>query len=173
MTSSCTADSCTVKGVRPGTASREDEDRLLQGCKPAGESSERDVRLSGVYVSASGSRQSQGKALLQFQSGYLEEGGTENLGRDPKLAATSAYGKLHRRSRPDAEPEASWMVQLLRAIQPFSATAHREACRPIVGSLGLSEIQEAARSPGTSLGLADSAYRATADPSGSLGTTAQ
>src|SRR3989442_872134 len=54
----------TVKRVRPGTASGEDEVGLLQGCKPAGESSEREIRLSGVYVSTSGSRQSQGNTLL-------------------------------------------------------------------------------------------------------------
>jgi site-specific DNA recombinase len=89
----------TVERVRPGTASREDEDCLLQGCKPAGESSEREIRLSGVYVSTSGGRQSQGKALLQFQSGYLEAGGEENLRRDPTVAAASAYQQLHRRTR--------------------------------------------------------------------------
>jgi hypothetical protein len=50
------------------------------------------------------------------------------------------------------------MVHLLRAIQPFGATACREACRPIVGSLGWSEIQEAARLSHASLGLAGTPY---------------
>src|SRR5205807_3765261 len=54
----------TVEAVWIGTASGEDESGLLQGCQSARDSPEREVRLSGVHVSASESVRSEGEELL-------------------------------------------------------------------------------------------------------------
>ena len=64
------------------------------------------------------------------------------------------------------------MVQRLWALHAFSAPARREACRPIVGSLGLSKIQEATQSPESGMGLVDGRYRSSAGPACALSTTA-
>jgi RNA-directed DNA polymerase len=55
---------------------------------------------------------------------------------------------------------------------PLGAPAHREACRPIVGSLGLSEIQEATQSPKSGMGLADGRSRSSARSACTLGAAA-
>jgi site-specific DNA recombinase len=54
----------TVEAVWVGTASGEDESGLLQGCQSATDSPEREVRLSGVHVSASDRVWSEGEDLL-------------------------------------------------------------------------------------------------------------
>jgi RNA-directed DNA polymerase len=64
------------------------------------------------------------------------------------------------------------VVQLLRALHAFGAPAHRAACRPIVGSLGLSEIQEATQSPKSGMDLVDGRYRSSAGPACALGAPA-
>jgi len=44
------------------------------------------------------------------------------------------------------------VVQLLWALYAFQRSGPSKACRPIVGSLGLSEITEATQSPESSMG---------------------
>ena len=69
----------------------------------------------------------------------------------------------------------TWLTTLLMLemwFRAFSAPAHREACRPIVGSLGLSEIQEAAQSPESGMDLADESSRSSAKPACALGAPA-
>jgi hypothetical protein len=63
------------------------------------------------------------------------------------MEIASLYGAVHRRTCVEDQSETSGVVQLLWALHAFRAPAHRAACRPIVGSLGLSEIQEATQSP--------------------------
>ena len=77
---------------------------------------------------------------LRMRGKSAEEGGAENPGRDWGLEAVTLYGAVPPRACPEDPSEASKMVQLLWALYAFSAPARREACRSIVGSLGLSEI---------------------------------
>src|SRR5216117_242615 len=79
------------------------------------------------------------------------------------MEIASMHSAVHPRSRADDQSETSRMVQLLRAFHAFGVPAHRSACRPIVGPLGLSQIQEAPPSPHAGLGMAPSRYSATAD----------
>src|SRR5207247_9479210 len=77
------------------------------------------------------------------------------------MEIASMHSAVHPRSRADDQSETSRMVQLLRAFHAFGVPAHRAACRPIVGPLGLSQIQEAPPSPHAGLGMAPSRSSAT------------
>src|SRR5437870_10503538 len=89
------------------------------------------------------------------------------------MEVASLHGAIHPRSGADDQSQTSGMVQLLRAFHAFCVPAHRTACRPIVGPLGLSQIQEAAPSPHSGLGVAAPRYPSTADLACVVGTTAR
>jgi hypothetical protein len=91
------------------------------------------------------------RRLRLRESGMRFEDGTASL-----------YGAVHRRSCAEDQSQTSRVVQLLWALHAFGAPAHREACRPIVGSLGLSEIQEATQSPASGMDMADGSSRSSA-----------
>ena len=113
----------TLEGVWVGASSGEDESCLLQGWRSAEDVSEREIRFSGLYVSATKIEESQGEVLHQFQPGSFRQGGESDSGRDSKLGPASTQRQANRGSVPDVQSENPRLAPILRAVLSLGAVS--------------------------------------------------
>ena len=84
----------SFRGLQAGTTSAEDEDRLLQGCKPAWRLPQHPLRLSGLPVSSQKDNvgeEGQTHLRAQFPTRRQPKGVDAHQPRDSKLGATSPH----------------------------------------------------------------------------------
>src|ERR1019366_6112342 len=134
-----------LEGVWVGASSGEDESCLLQGWRSAEDVSEREIRFSGLHVSAAEVEESFRQVLHQLQPGSFRQGGESDSGRDSKLGPASAQRQANRGSVPDVQPEDPRLAPILRAVLSLGAVSADASTGSIAGPLGRAEIQEAAR----------------------------
>src|ERR1019366_972070 len=124
---------------------------------PAKDVPQREGRFSRLHFSAAKVEESEGEVLHQLQSGCFRQSGEVDSGRDSKLEPALTQRQVDRRSVPDVEPGDRGLAPILRAVLPFGALSADAPTGSVTGSMGLSKVQKAARTPaqGDALGSAD------------------
>jgi hypothetical protein len=102
--------------------------------------SEREIRFSGLHVSATEIEESQGEILQQLQPGSIRQGGESDSGRDSKLGPASAQRQANRGSVPDVQPEDPRVAPILRAVLSLGAVSADAPTGSIAGPLGRAEV---------------------------------
>ena len=139
-----------AQGVRAAIAARLKECGLelhpektkVVYCKdePAEDVSEREIRFSGLYVSATKIEESQGKVLHQFQPGSFRQSGESDSGRDSKLGPASTQRQANRGSVPDVQSENPRLAPILRAVLSLGAVSADASTGSIAGPMGRAEV---------------------------------
>jgi RNA-directed DNA polymerase len=139
-----------AQGVRAAIAARLKECGLelhpektkVVYCKdePAEDVSEREIRFSGLYVSATKIEESQGEVLHQFQPGSFRQGGESDSGRDSKLGPASTQRQANRGSVPDVQSENPRLAPILRAVLSLGAVSADASTGSIAGPMGRAEV---------------------------------
>ena len=119
----------SLRRMRPGASSREDQDRVLQGRRPAGEPRTYQVRLPRLHLSTSTREESLGEVFYRLPAGDQQQGRQG----DPADHSRVANG-VHQEQpaaggsgSPD-QPGGAGMDELLRAVLPLEV--HSSAPSP-------------------------------------------
>ena len=137
----------TLCGLQAGAASREDEDRLLQGCEPARRPPGYPLRLSGFPVSSPEDHVGEGgQAYLraQFPARRQPEGVDAHQPRASPLGASSPQRQIPDRAGPDVQPVHPRLDHLLQSLLQDAVASDPEADRCLCHPVGTSKVQATA-----------------------------
>src|SRR6201982_1392560 len=125
-------------GLQAGAASREDEDRLLQGCEPPWRLSEPVVRLSRVYIPG---EESAGKGRRAFAC-FLPAAGPKAL---TSISRTVRRWALHHRSDKSLQDLAEMYNPCIRGWITYYSHFYKTQLRPTLKRIDLYVIRWARR----------------------------
>ena len=131
-------------GLQAGAASREDEDRLLQGCEPRWRLSEPVVRLSRVYVPSEESVGKGTSALCVLPARRQSEGVDVHQPNSSALGASSSQRQVPAGPGRDVQPVHSRLDQLLQPLLQDAVASDPEEDRSLCHPLGAPQVQAVA-----------------------------
>src|SRR6516225_8897251 len=131
----------TLCGLQAGAASREDEDRLLQGCEPPWRLSEPVVRLSRVFVPSEESVGKGTSALCVLPARRQSEGVDVHQPNSSALGASSSQRQVPAGPGRDVQPVHSRLDQLLQPLLQDAVASDPEEDRSLCHPLGAPQVQ--------------------------------
>jgi len=132
--------------MRPGNASGQDQDRLLQGRQSQKKVSEYEIRLSRIYLSTTDREESQAKSsVCEFHTGGQRGGGQNDAANDPQTELPKSNGIEFGGYLSDVQSGLEGLVGVLREIFSLSDVSGPEALQHDVGGLGDEEVSTAKR----------------------------
>ena len=134
----------TLCSLQAGAASREDEDRLLQGCEPPWRLSEPVVRLSRVYVPGEESVGKGTSGLCVLPACRQSEGVDVHQPNSSALGASSSQRQIPAGPGRDVQPVHSRLDQPLQPLLQDAVASDPEEDRSLCHPLGAPQVQAVA-----------------------------
>src|SRR6516164_4081931 len=131
-------------GLQAGAASREDEDRLLQGCEPRWRLSEPVVRLSRVYIPGEEGVGKGTSGLCVLPARRQSEGVDVHQPNNSALGASSSQRQVPAGPGRDVQPVHSRLDQLLQPLLQDAVASDPEEDRSLCHPLGAPQVQAVA-----------------------------